>query len=303
MHAGIYRFGCIFAASLVTDASARGSKGLQEHTSFQLRSSSLLVSQEDWKERVFICNAFVDEQPIMVSSEKGAHGSELAYKQCEHYDLDLQNGIPLLLQPAEADEAVDALSFKDAPTVEGCGNINTTCVAIIHRRGRRSPKGTVQWLHVPQSPKQPKIATVDAYALAGDDVARGLAAAGIPGINSAAVFRIEDKLNPQLELSRQVVASRTLSLGRVYSATPGRYHLVLEDLKGSTMVGYEDISLAKGGKYIMMRVGEPGSKEYPEQLVFRTLVEPHSQSGTNRREVLAYGNVLMLMAIFTLTAE
>lgn len=249
-----------------------------------------------------MCNAFVDEQPILVSSENGAHGYELAYKQCEHYDLDLVNGTPLLLQPAEADEAVDALSFKDAPMAEGCGGANMTCVAIFHRRGRRSPRGVVQWLRVPQSPKQSEIATVDAYALAGDDVARGLAAAGIPGVNSAAVLRMEDKLNPELELSRQVVASRTLSLGRAYSVAPGTFHLVLEDLKGSTMVGFEDISLAKGGQYVMMRVGEPGSKEYPEQLVFRALLEPPQHSSSRRGQILAFGSVLIIMATLTLSS-
>jgi len=293
----IRRFSCIFAACLV--AASSGNKGRQKGMPPKLRSS-LSISPE--RERVFVCNAFVDEQPIMVSCEKGAHGTELAYTQCEHYDLDLQGGVPLLLQPAEADEAVDALSFKDAPTSEGCGDINTTCIAIVHRKGHRSLTSTVQWVRVPLSPKEPKIATVDAYDFVQDDVARGLAAAGIPGINSAAVFRIEDKLNPKLELSRQVVASRTLSLGRVYSARPGTYHLVLEDLKGSTMVGYEDISLAKGGQYIMMRVGEPGSTKYPEQLIFRALQEEPHHSGTNRKEILSCGTMLALMAIFTLSS-
>jgi hypothetical protein len=299
MHAGKYRVGCTFAVCVVAIAS--GNTGHTKVKSPKLRTSSSLSLEQDGKERVFVCNAFVDDQPIMVSAEKGAHGSELAYKQCEHYDLDLQGGVPLLLQPAEADEAVDALSFKDAPTSEGCSGSNNTCVAIIHRRGRRSPKSVVQWLRVPHNSKQPEIATVDAYALAGDDVARGLAAAGIPGVNSAAVFRIEDKLNPLLELSRQVVASRTLSLGRVYSAAPGTYHLVLEDLKGSTMVAFEDIELAKGGQYIMMRVGEPGSPEYPEQLVFRALVEEPHHKSASRRYLLTCGTVLAIMAIFNLS--
>jgi len=266
------------------------------------RSSSSLGPDQEWKEQVWVCNAFVDNQPIMVSSEKGIHGSELAYKQCEHYDLDVKGDSLLLLQPAEADQAVDALTFKDAPTQEGCGGVNSTCVAIIHRRGKRSPIGVVQWLRVPHNNKKPEVATVDAYAVAGDDVARGLAAAGIPGIN-AAVFRIEDKLNPELELSRQVVASRTLSLGRVYSVDPGTYHIVLEDLQGSTMVGFEDVTLEKGAQYIMMRVGEPGSKEYPEQLVFRALEDPHhssTRSGVNGQFLIS-GNVLTLLAMFALS--
>merc|ERR1719456_913352 len=106
--------------------------------SSKLRSASSLVPPEQgWTERVWVCNAFVDEKPIMVSVEKGAHGSELAYKQCEHYDLDIEGGTPLLLQPAESDEAVDALSFKGAPTEDGCGDeFNSTCLAVIHRRGK-----------------------------------------------------------------------------------------------------------------------------------------------------------------------
>lgn len=277
---------------------AVGSRGLQKSTSSNFRLSFSHRPRHESKERVWVCNAFVDDQPIKVSCENGAHGSELAYKQCEHYDLDMEGGIPLLLQPAEADEAVDALSFKDAPNDEGCGGINNTCVAVIHRRGKRSPVGVVQWLRVPHDQKKPEVATVDAYAVAGDDVARGLAAAGIPGIN-AAVFRIEDKVNPELELSRQVVASRTLSLGRVYSAAPGTYHLVLEDLQGSTMVGFEDITLQKAGQYIMMRVGEPGSTEYPEQLVFRALEDPH-RSSTRHSEFLTSGIVLNFLLMLAL---
>lgn len=267
--------------------------------------ASLAPFQE--KERVYVCNAFVDDKPIMVTAEKGSDATALAYTHCEHYDMNFEEGgARLMLQSAEApEEAIDALSFEDAPTVEGCGGgENTTCVAIIHRRGTRSPKGVVQWLRVQQNLKSSEIATVDTYALAGDDVARGLDAAGIPGIH-AAVFRLEDKLDPELELSRQVVASRTLSLGRVYSAQPGPYHLILEDLKGSTMVGYEDISLAKGERYIMMRVGEPGSKEYPEQLVFRPLEEEEhhkKKSSTRRGQLLTSGTVLTLLAFFTLSS-
>lgn len=283
----------------MTVAGSIHSRGLQHRMSSQFRAlSSSKPSSQDGKERVFVCNAFVDDRPIMVSSEKGSHGSELAYKQCEHYDVDIEGGTPLLVQPAEVDEAIDALNFEGAPTSEGCGGIKNTCVAVIHRQGKRSQTSVVQWLKVSNSANKPEIAAVDAYAPVGDDVARSLAAAGIPGI-SAAVFRIEDKINPQLELSRQVVASRTLSLGRVYSASPGTYHLVLEDLKGSNMVGYQDVHLAKGGQYMVMRVGEPGSKQYPEQLVFRALAEPEEKhhSSAQRGHFLPFGTTMMLIVI------
>lgn len=292
---------CLFAAYMTTAAGSIHTSGFQQRMSSKFRFlSSSTSSPQDFKERVFVCNAFVDDQPIMVSCEKGSHGSELAYKQCEHYDVDIQGGTPLLLQPAELDEAIDALSFEGAPTSEGCGGINNTCVAVIHRQGKRSQTSAVQWLKISNGENQPEIAAVDAYATVGDDVARGLAAAGIPGI-SAAVFRIEDKINPQLELSRQVVASRTLGLGRVYSASPGAYHLVLEDLKGSSMVGYQDINLAKGGQYIVMRVGEPGSNKYPEELVFSALVEPnadgHHKSSAQHGAFLTLGTALTLFVI------
>lgn len=273
-------------------------KGVQQRTMF--RASSSLSPMDDFKERVFVCNAFVDDQAVLVSSEKGSHGSELAFTQCEHYDVDIEGGSQLLLQAAESDEAVDALSFKGAPTDEGCGGVNYTCVAVFHRRGKRSPKGIIQWFRVPNDAKKPEIVTVDTYALAGDEAARGLAAAGIPGIG-AAVFRLEDKLNPDLELSRQVVASRTLSLGRVYSASPGNYHLILEDLTGNSVGTYEDIDVVKGGQYIMMRVGEPGSKQYPERLVFRPLVEPPKHSSAHSVDSLTFGTVLILVTIFTLS--
>lgn len=291
---------CVFAIRLSMAAGSTSIKSLEQRTSFNFRS---LSPTQESRQQVWVCNAFVDEKPIKVSHEKGSEASELAFKKCEHYDLDMQGGIPLVFHTAASDEAVDALSFKGAPTIEGCGGIHNTCVAVIHRGGKRSPKSVVQWLRVPRNKKKPEIATVDAYALAGDDVARGLAAAGIPGIN-AAVFRIEDKLNPELELSRQVVASRTLSLGRVYSANPGTYHLVLEDLKGSSMVGFEDIHLAKGGQYIMMRVGEPGSTQYPEQLVFRALKDHHDprHSGAQRGQLLTCGTALALFAIFALSS-
>lgn len=293
---GVYSPCLLTVACLILAGGGTNTEGLHKRSSFKLRSSSLADVQ-----RVFVCNAFVDERPIMVASDKGSHGSELAYKQCEHYEVAIQGGTSLLLQPAEADEAIDALDFKDAPTAGGSGDVKKTCVAVIHRQGKRSPKGVVQWLCVPQNDKKSEIATVDAYALAGDDIARGLAAAGIPGINTAAVFRMEDRMNPELELSRQVISSRTLSLGRVYSASPGSYHLVLEDLMGSNMVGYEDIDLAKGGQYIMMRVGEPGSKEFPEQLIFRALVDQHDPPKKSRSQagpILTLGMLLPLVAIF-----
>jgi len=310
----IFRQCCVLALCLTSTASSSSvGRGYKKGVSSKFRSSSpdqldlpasLAPFQE--RERVYVCNAFVDDKPIMVTAEKGSSATALAYTHCEHYDMNFEEGgARLMLQSAQAPEdAIDALSFEDAPTVEGCGGTNTTCVAIIHRRGTRSPKGVVQWLRVPQNLKSSELATVDAYAFAGDDVARGLDAAGIPGIQ-AAVFRLEDKLNPELELSRQVVASRTLSLGRVYSAQPGPYHLILEDLKGSTMVGYEDISLAKGERYIMMRVGEPGSKEYPEKLVFRPLEEEEhhkKKSSTRRGQLLTSGTVLTLLAFFTLSS-
>lgn len=222
----------------------------------------------------------------MVAVKDGV-GAALPFRECAIYPVDILNDAPLLLEPPGSEVPFNALQAKDSPRSNDCGAGDKLCVAVLQRRGRSSSKGVVQWLTIPHRESQAEIVTVDAYALGGSVVAEGLAEAGIPGI-AAANLRLEDVLNPQIELSRQTVASRTLALGRSYAVGAGKYHLILEDLAGSQMKDTKDVQFEKGRQYVLMRVGLPGSVEFPEQVVFNQIPLAMSASARVRAGCLTF---------------
>lgn len=228
-----------------------------------LRSALLVPNPEKY----VLCNAFPDEGSLVVSTKKEHLGTDLAFKQCEHYSVDRAGGEGFFLEVPGGLKPLDALSFPDAPSLHDCNSDDRTCIVILSRLRAPTPKGKVQWQILRRKKDKPVVSTIDAVD------GGAFAAMGRNSDISDAVVRVEDIVKKEIEVQRQIIAARTLSLGREYDLPTGKFHLALEGLGGDQAHNYEDVEFRNGHQYLVLRLGKPGSEKYPEQLVFREVSE------------------------------
>lgn len=84
-------------------------------------------------------------------------------------------------------------------------------------------------------------------------------------LNAGSVVRLEDVME-QGPITQELLASRTLGIGQVYDVEPTTQHVILEDLRGSTMLDEKDVTFEADQTYVGIRFGRAGSKAYPEKL-------------------------------------
>lgn len=84
-------------------------------------------------------------------------------------------------------------------------------------------------------------------------------------LNAGSVVRLEDVMEKG-PITQELLASRTLGLGQVYDVEPMEQHVILEDLRGSTMLDERDVTFEADQTYVGIRFGRAGNSSFPEKL-------------------------------------
>merc|ERR1719336_1157616 len=94
----------------------------------------------------------------------------------------------------------------------------------------------------------------------------------LPPLDPVAVVRLEDQIEPEV-IASEVIGSRTLGMGSLYTVEPKELHVILEDLRGSHAFDWRDVAFEPGRVYIGIRAGCDGDSAFPERLLLHRIQE------------------------------
>jgi len=86
------------------------------------------------------------------------------------------------------------------------------------------------------------------------------------------IVRLEDKIESE-SIASEVIGSRTLGLGDTYLVEPKDLHVILEDIRGSHVFDWRDVSFKAGHSYVLVRAGRAGDSMFPQKFLFHASQE------------------------------
>jgi len=85
--------------------------------------------------------------------------------------------------------------------------------------------------------------------------------------DGGALVRLEDTIEEN-RIASSVIAARNLDFGQVHAVEPKTLHVLLEDLRGSTLFDERDVSFKAHHSYIGVRIGLGSNPSFPQHLLF-----------------------------------
>eukprot|EP00747_Dinoflagellata_sp_TGD_P163393 gnl/TRDRNA2_/TRDRNA2_182022_c0_seq1.p1 gnl/TRDRNA2_/TRDRNA2_182022_c0~~gnl/TRDRNA2_/TRDRNA2_182022_c0_seq1.p1 ORF type:complete len:390 (-),score=81.38 gnl/TRDRNA2_/TRDRNA2_182022_c0_seq1:67-1236(-) len=197
----------------------------------------------------------------------------LDYGKCEEYHLELSGRELFFVNPSG--NMTCSLPSKYSTDLH--------FLAVVQQAGSTSQDCYVHALtledygHLPGT-NVAELATVDAYTQKTNTTIEPEEAelmeqerkAGLPDlapISDSAVLRLEDWVEAG-HISSEIIGSRTLGLDNTYMVEGKEEHVLLEDLRGRTMMDRKDADFKRGHTYVAIRMGRGGDAEFPDHLVF-----------------------------------
>lgn len=215
----------------------------------------------------------------------------IAYGNCEEYEIDLKSRQLFFMSPDG--EAWCSLSQGALDAARISGNKHARLIAVMTKMQAASSHCTIQAFAAPfniteEMGHQPEaeVVAVDAFVQAPpatenkdpeetkmdeEDRLRGLAP--LAPLDKGGLIRLEDIVE-DASITSEVVGSRTLGLGAVYSVDAKKLHVVLEDIRGSQLLDHQDLDFKRQQTYVAIRIGAGGDKAFPQKLLLYNCQDP-----------------------------
>jgi len=185
--------------------------------------------------------------------------------------------------------------FFEVPNGEQCGveatfsNHTVGMVAVVAQPDVASKRCVVRTVSLKERDVEKRaasaeLAVVDAYTPAKEDTSmRAIEAdtdfarvhknaleasmeSDLLPLDGGGVLRLEDRLEEN-DIATEVIGSQTLYFSRTFSVEPKEFFLVLENLRGSSLMDKIEVDLEAAQTYVAIRTGRYGDTSFPQRLV------------------------------------
>lgn len=224
----------------------------------------------------------IKERVVPADNTDAIWTRSISYGSCEEYHLDLSNRQLFFVSP---DGETECKLLKNEMPVAKLTE-NSRLVVVFSQIQAGSSKCMIQALSAPYVPHREEgtmpmaeLVAVDAFSQASaksrvhdeeevelekEDQRRGLPP--LPPLVEEGIIRLEDIVE-DAKIFSEVIGSRSLDMGNVYSVDAKKMHMVLEDMRGTKMMDHLDVDFKAGQTYIAIRMGRGDDIFYPQHLV------------------------------------